>query len=298
MANTREKMVIDTLSENIFNARFEDINQETVDNTKKRILDVMGEMIGAVNASGNNAMVKMVEEWGGKKESTIIGYGVKGPIPNVAMVNCILCRSFDWEPLVVIIDDKRYPSHTSCTTVPTAITVGESRGISGKELITALVVGDDLAARLSGANEHPWNMSMENRMGFTTTSQKAGSGGALGSVTAFGATAIAGRIQGLTPNQMKNAFGIALDGSGGGGGGLWDGATTFKLFQGTSARNGIVAAQLARGGWFGGIDPLFGERGGFFGPRGCDHPEVLTRDLGKKIYVEVVFTPYSGGRAT
>ena len=66
-----------------------------------------------------------------------------------AMINCLFGRSFDWGPLVIIMEDGlRHASHNSETTVPTAITVGASRGIGGKELITALVAGDDLVARV------------------------------------------------------------------------------------------------------------------------------------------------------
>jgi 2-methylcitrate dehydratase PrpD len=290
-----EKMAVEMLSENILNTRFEDIDQETVENTKRRILDVIGDMIGGTAAAGNAELVKIVEGWGGKKEATIFGYGAKVTAHNAAMVNSILCRSFDWEPLVVIVDGKRYPSHSSCTTVPTALTLGESKGISGKDLIAALVVGDDLAARLTAAREHPWNVSLENRLG--GTEHKSSPSVSLGSVTTFGATAIAGRLLGLNPRQMKNAFGVAMDDGMGGGGGLWDGATSFKLSQGTTARNGIFAAMLARAGWVGMIDPLFG-RSGFYGGQDVDYPDILTRDLGKKYYVETVIKPYPGGRPT
>ena len=287
---------VEAICDNILNTRFEDIDRATVDNTKSRIMDVFGDMIGGAVGFGNQALVKMLQNWGGKKEASIIGYGVKVPAANAAMANSIFCRSFDWEPLVVIIDGKRYPSHTSCTTVPTAITMGEALGISGKELITALVVGDDLSARLSSANEHPWNVSMQNRLNFTT-SQPSRPGISLGMVTSFGATAIAGRLLGLDRKQLVNAFGVVLDATEGNGPGIWEGATTFKMNQGTTARNGVVAALLAKGGWYAGDDPLFG-RGGFFGARGCDHPDILTRELGKKFYVEVVFKPYPGGRPT
>lgn len=63
------------------------------------------------------------------------------------------------------------------------------------------------------------------------------------------------------------------------------------------ARSGIMAAQLARGGWCGATDPFFGERGGPFAKR-LDHPEILYGDLGKKFYVENMFKRYPGGGPT
>lgn len=295
MENAAKQPAVELLAKNILNTRFEDLVPELIENTKRRILDTIGCIIGGALAPDNLALIELIKEWGGKKESTILGYGVKAPSHFAAMANCILCRSFDWETLVVIVGNQRLPSHTSGTTVPTAISMGESKGISGKELITSLMVGDDLAARIFAGTEHAWNRN-ENRSG----SNAARSGfEPWGTVTAFGAAAIAGRILGLNLFQMKNALGIVINLISGAGSGLNDGATTFKLSQGDSARNGILAANLARGGWIGIDDPLLG-RSGYYATftSGCDHPEVLTEELGRKYHVEVIHKPYPGGRPT
>jgi 2-methylcitrate dehydratase PrpD len=295
MGNTEGERAVEALVDNVLKTRFEDIDQATIENTKNRILDVIGCAIGGARAHNNSALVNLVKKWGGKKEATILTYGVKAPVPDVAWANSILCRSFDWEPLVTVVDGKRYPGHISGTTVPTALTLGESKGISGRELITTLVAGDDVAERIYTSTEHPWNKSVENRKG----SIRGLAFDAWGTTPSFGAAAIAGRLLGLNSNQMRNAFGIVINMISGAGGGLSEGATTFKLSQGTSARSGIVAAELAKGGWTGIKDPLLG-RTGYYQTftQGCDYPEKLTRDLGKKYYVELVFKPYPGGRPT
>jgi 2-methylcitrate dehydratase PrpD len=117
-----------------------------------------------------------------------------------------------------------------------------------------------------------------------------------GTKTTFGAAAIAGRLLGLTEFQLRNAFGIAINMMAGAGGGLWEGANTFKLSQGTAARSGVNAAQLAQGGWIGISDPLSSYYASFTG--GITQPDMITRDLGKKYYVEQVFKPWPGGRPT
>lgn len=295
MEGVSARTAIEALAGNVLNTRFEDIDGETVENTKKRILDVIGCAIGGANAPNNSALIRLVKDWGGKKEAVILAHGIRVPACHAAMVNCIMCRSFDWEPLGAIIDGKSYPGHTSGTTVPTAITLGESRGVSGRELITALVAGDDVAERVYAATEHPWNRSLENRMG----TKRGPTFDSWGTMPSFGAAAIAGRLLGLNGLQMRNAFGIVINLISGAGGGLWEGATTFKLSQGSSARSGIFAAELAKGGWTGIKDPLLG-RGGYYDcyTPGCDYPEILTRDLGRKYHVELLFKPYPGGRPT
>jgi 2-methylcitrate dehydratase PrpD len=292
MENYNGQEAITALSHNVLNTCFEDLDPGVVDNTKRRILDMIGCIIGGSNAPGNAVLAEMVRNGGGKGDATLLAYGYKGPSDLVAMVNCIFGRSFDWGPLVIIMDNGEHnASHNSETTVPTAITVGATRGISGKELITTLVVGDDMVARVQiGAGIHiPGKMP-------AGAVRRGGGFDEWGTKTTFGAAAIAGRLLELTEFQMKNAFGIAINMMAGAGGGLMEGANTFKLSQGTAARSGINAAQLAKGGWIGISDPLTSYYSTFTG--GITQPDMITRDLGKKYYVEKVFKPWPGGRPT
>ena len=283
---------IEALSRNVLNTRFEDLDPAVVDNTKRRILDMIGCGIGGSNAPGNAVLAEMAANCGGKGGATLLGYGYKAPADIAAMVNCIFGRSFDWGPLVIIMDNgDRHASHNSETTVLTAVTVGDSEGISGKELITALAAGDDLVARvqIGSGGGHPGKMPPGNI-------RRGGGFDEWGTKTTFGAAAIAGRLLGLTEFQLRNAFGIAINMMAGAGGGLWEGANTFKLSQGTAARSGVNAAQLAKGGWIGISDPLSSYYASFTG--GLTQPDMITRDLGQKYYVEQVFKPWPGGRPT
>jgi 2-methylcitrate dehydratase PrpD len=165
----------------------------------------------------------------------------------------------------------------------TAFAVGEMSGCSGKELITALLVGDDTAIRVLGAS------------GF----RLAGGWCNTGTVNQFGATAVAGRLLGLDRLQVRNAFGIVLSQLAGSLQNVWDGTTAFKLPQGLSARNGIFSAQLAKAGWTAPEDALL-SRFGYYHlyTTGCANPDILTRDLGKVYYTESVFKPYPCCRGT
>ena len=284
------KAITRALADNVLSTRFEDLSAATVANAKDRILDIVGCAIGGARAPGNAGLIELVKHWGGKPEATVLGHGLKAPAHTVAMANSILCRSFDWGVLTLIIDGRRFPTHTSETTVMTALALGESRGVSGRELISALVVGDDLAARIWTASDRPQPGQGPGRgPGFEPW----------GTITTLAAAAIAGRLLGLDGPQLRNAFGIALNMIAGAGSGLWDGATMFKLSQGTSARSGVNAAQLARAGWTGLEDPLFGAHGSYYSSfAGCEHPERIIEGLGKVYHAEVVFKPYPGGRPT
>ena len=80
-------------------------------------------------------------------------HGIRVPLHNAALVNGVMARSYDFEPTGPLVDGKSTPAHLSGTTVPTAITVAEHKGVSGRDLLTALILGDDIASRIIAALE-------------------------------------------------------------------------------------------------------------------------------------------------
>lgn len=283
--------ILDALASTVLGTDFDDLPEVVVENTKSRTLDMIGCALGGSGLDDVRALAATLGAPTGGFGATGIGFGQAFPVHDAAMVNCIAGRSFDWGPLTLVFDDGRIPSHISETTVLTGVAVGEHRQITGQELITSIVVGDDLAARI-------WLAAGDRPM------PGEGSGPASGfeqwgTVTTFSAAAIAGRIFGLRESELKHALALSISMMSGAGHGLWDGATSFKLSQGAAARNGILAARLAQAGWTGIDDPLLGDRGYYsIFETGCDALEWLHEDLGSTFYVEECFKPYPGGRPT
>jgi len=289
------RAVLEALTANVLNTRFEDIDQTTVATEKYLIWDMIGCAIGGASLPDTVAVAKMIEDWGGKKEATILGHGIKGPAHDVAFVNCLMGRAFDRGVLV------SWGVHSTETTALSALALGESKGINGKELITALVVGDDLISRVTRASMGSLPRQGPG-LGLRGKDFDFGAGfDNWGTFTTMGTAAIAGRLLGLNSFQMKNAFGIAVNLISGATSGLWDGAATFKLSQGSSARSGIVAAKLAQVGWTGILDP-FGPKNSYFAVfsrEGVNSPEMLTEDLGKKYLAEITLLKmHPGGGPT
>jgi 2-methylcitrate dehydratase PrpD len=268
--------IIAEMIRNVLETPFEAFDQLTLDRAKDRIIDVIGCLIGGANASGCSMIVDLVREWGGRKESTILVHGGKVPAHNAALVNCVMTRSYDFEPTGAYVEGKSTPAHLSGTTGPTAITVAEQKIAGGKELLSALILGDDLASRITAASQ----LNIDS--GFDCT----------GTVNAFGATAIAGRLWGLNEHQMLNAFGIVLNQLAGSFQNIFDGALSFKLPQGLAARAAIFSVALAEKGFTGVRDPLLSKYGYFSLYCKTYQLEVLTRDLGKKFYADYTCKPY------
>lgn len=267
---------IEELASNVLDTNFASFDQKTVESAKDLIIDTVGCLVTGANATGNRELVDLVKDWGGKKEATILVHRGKVPAHNAAMVNSIMARSLDYEATDIPMGEQLVPSHIAGTTIPTALTMAEKMRAGGKELITASIIGSDIAARMIVASDY----SIDSHWDCTGTANK------------FGATAIAGRFLGLNKKQMLNAFGIVLNQLAGTFQSVYDGVHCFKLHQGLSARDGIISAELARKGWTGVRDPLLSEHGYF--PVYCQtyHPELLTKELGTKFYADGTFKPY------
>ena len=264
-------ILIEQLVDHIIDTKYDSFNSEVIEAAKKRLIDVAGCAIGGANASGNNALLEIIRRWKGNKEATILVHGDKVPLPFAAMVNCMMVRSFDYEVIGPSPEGEnagRMVGHVSSTTEGTALSVAEYKGLTGKDIISAIILGADLAARISVAQDFEFDSSFE----------------VCGTVNAFGATAVAGKMYGLSKEQMINAFGILVNQMGGSFQTIWDGVHSFKLIGAQAAMNGIFSVELAGKGFTGLKDPLLSPQGYF--PQYCKkyHPEYAVRDLGKVFY--------------
>ncbi len=271
---------IEELVSNILETRFENIPKDIVERAKDEVIDTIGCAIGGANAFGSPMIVDLVREWAGRGESTILAYGIKGPSHNVALANAIMARSFDFGAVDCYVEGEVQPAHMGETLVPTAVAIAEQKALSGKELLTALIVGEDLVSRILAA---------------ATTGKRLGGYEA---VNTFGATAVAGKLLGLDNQQLLDAFGIAYFQMVITNQGLVERSSCFKLNNGLTAQNGIFSAKLASKGFVGLKDPFLG-RNGYFALCCPDYnAEILTRDLGKKFWTQITFKPWPQLRFT
>lgn len=264
--------LIDRIVDHVLDTPFEALSDSDVLAAKKRLIDTMGCAVSGVAVEGNDAVFDLFHSWQGKPEAGIPGRGERMPLPHAAMITSLQARSFDFEvtgPEPEGVNEGKMVGHVSSTTEPVALAVGEYTGASGRDLLTAIVLGGDVAARVS----------VSNRFDFDTNFEVCGTS------NAFGATAIAGRLLGLDHAQLRNAFGIVLNLLAGSFQGIWDGVHAFKLPGATAAYNGILACQLSARG-FGGVRDALESRQGYFNLYTREPaPQNMVEDLGKVFYV-------------
>ena len=277
MNTPAEPTAIERIAANVLDTRFENFDASLLETTKYRIIDTIGCLIGGATDSGNPELLGLLRDTSGKREATILIHGGRVPLANAALMNCIMARSFDFGPVSPLVDGVSCPGHISETTIPAAFTLAEAVNASGKEFITALLVGDDTASRILAGSGFGFSLGWDG----------------VGTVNTFGVTATAGRLFGLDKMQLRHAFGIALNQIGTTFQSFWDGATAFKLPQGLAARGGISSAQLAKTGWTGPEDALMSKFGYYkMFTEGCLKPQALTMDLGQSYFYDGTIKPY------
>ena len=212
------------LANYVSDSRYEDLPKEVVDTTKNVILTILGTTIAGATEEGCEAIVNQVKEWGGKEEATILIYGGKVPAYNAVLANSTMARALD------ICDGMVPGMHLGSSSVPTALAMAELvGGCSGKELLAAIALGSEVAARINVISDYD---------GFDPT----------GVCTIFATAAIAGKILHLNSTQMLNALALAFNKSGGSFQSNIDGALAVRLIQAFVSQGGIICAQLAKRG--------------------------------------------------
>lgn len=208
---------------------YDDLPGLVVEAAKLHAIDTIGVGIaGAVlpgEAETARTTVSLFARMNGTEEASVVGLPHRMPAAHAAFANASLDHSIDFDD---IDTDSRV--HASTIVVPTAFAIAERTGADGRELITALVAGNEVATRIGmGGPEH------FQAHGFHAT------------LTAgvFGAVAAAARLLHLSGEATTHAFGIAGDTAGGLNAWIEKGTPNKHLHAGWAAHNGILSADLA-----------------------------------------------------
>jgi len=227
-AQTEEDIVTRMMAELTVNTELSGISAYAYEKAKMSLMDIVGTSMAGFESSGITEIKNQILDWGGKQEATVWFTGKKVPSPMAGFVNSTIAHAMD-------LDDWHQASqtHISSVTVPTALTVGEMMGSTGKEVLDAMVIGVEVVGRIG----RPFN-KYKKHGNFLPTSVIGG----------FGATAIACRLMGLSVDQTVNAFGIYYSQASGNRQALFDRTLTKRIQPGWAVKAGILAAVFAKQG--------------------------------------------------
>lgn len=203
---------------------------EVRDRAKLLVLDAIGIAIASTRFEFAHRTYKALSAFGGTG-AHVIGMPGELNVRDAVMLNSTLVHGLDY-------DDTYLPGsiHLTASVVPTALGIAERCGVSGDELLTACILGLEMGARLGAAGNGGFL-----RAGFHATSV----------VGTFACTLAAGRLLGLTADQLSLAQGIALSMASGNMQPMQDGSWTKRLHPGIAASSAITASFLAREGFIG-----------------------------------------------
>lgn len=222
---------------------YEAIPQPVRREVKRFLLDSVGCGLAAVDLPDMRAAHRYIERLGGTAEATVIGSGTRTNLPNAALMNALLIRAMDYNDIYWRND----PSHPS-DILPAALAPAELRGASGKDLIVGMVIAYEIELRLCnaaqpGVREVGWHHA---------------------SLTQFASPFVAGRLLGLSEDQLVAAAGISGSSHFTLGGVVAGHLTNMKNTADPMATEaGVRAALLASTGYTGPIELFEGKEGVF-----------------------------------
>lgn len=182
-----EKSISRIISEFAVNLKYEDIPEEVIEHVKMFLYDSIGCAYGGYRTKDVNIIRDIYTDMGGKTEATTIGFGDKMPAVNAALVNSLMIRALDFND-IYWKDDPSHPSDI----IPAALAAGETVNASMKDVIAAIVLAYEFEQRLCefakpGIRERKWHHA---------------------TLTQFVSPIVAGKLLGLTIDEMVNAIGI------------------------------------------------------------------------------------------
>ncbi|MBR9976137.1 MAG: MmgE/PrpD family protein [Bacteroidetes bacterium] len=182
-----DKSISRQIAEFAVGLRYEDLPDNVIYEVKRYLYDSIGCAYGATHTRDVSIMRDIYREMGGREEATLIGFGDKMPAVNATLVNSLMVRALDFNDIYW----KEDPSHPS-DIIPAALAMGERMNSSMQDVITAIVLAYEFEQRLCefavpGVRERKWHHA---------------------TLTQFVSPIVAGKLLGLTVDQMVHAIGI------------------------------------------------------------------------------------------
>jgi 2-methylcitrate dehydratase PrpD len=213
------------LAKFVINLNYESIPRKALDTAKLAVRDCLGVALAGSREEDAKILAEVVRQENAREETSVIGQGFSTSALNAALANGTAAHALDFDHSFTIMGQPTAPI------IPAIFALGESLAASGRQIIEAYVAGFEVTGKLV----HSLRDSPHDGWHAPST---------LGS---FGATAGCGKLLGLDVMQMEMALGITASMASGIVANF--GTMTKPLHVGLGARNGVLAAKLAAGGY-------------------------------------------------
>ena len=245
---------------------YQDVPFVAIKEAKRFLLDSIGCAFSALNNKDTKAAYDYIQDLGGKKQATVIGWGEKANLPQATLMNSLLIRALDYNDIYWEQD----PSHPS-DIIPAVLSTGEFMKKNGKEVLVGIIIAYELEMRLClaafpGVREIGWHHA---------------------TLTQLVSPVAAGRMLGLNEEEIVAAIGISGSSHFTLGGVVAGHLTNMKnAADPLAVEAGVRAALLASKGFTGPVEVFEGKEGLF---EVLDKvkwdKDILTKGLGENFLI-------------
>jgi 2-methylcitrate dehydratase len=257
----------ETLARYAVGLRYEDLPQDVIRIAKRSILDTFGCAFGGYSAGPSQIAIKLAMDVRSTHAATVLFTGTRTSPDLAIFANGVMIRYLDFnDSFVSYTHGAGHPSDT----IAALLAASELGGRSGRDLVAATVVAYEMFSKVADVFDYLGNGIDHSTM------------------TGIGAVVGAGRLMGLTVEQMVHAIGITVGGNTATRQGRSDALSNWKAYAAADAcRKAMFSVQLARAGMTGPAD-VFEGRYGFFKVMG--RKPVEPPQLGEPFGIRRAFT--------
>jgi 2-methylcitrate dehydratase PrpD len=225
------------LAKFVTDLHYEKIPQKAVDTAKIAVRDCLGVALAGSREEDARIAAEIARQENAREETSVIGQGFRTSALNAALANGTAAHALDFDHSFTIMGQPTAP------VIPATFALAEALRASGCQVIEAYVAGFEVTAKLV----HSLRDSAHDGWHAPST---------LGS---FGAAAACSKLLGLDAAKTQMALGITASMASGIVANF--GTMTKPLHVGLGARNGILAAKLAAGGYTANAKAIEGDFG-------------------------------------
>jgi 2-methylcitrate dehydratase PrpD len=249
----------------IFDTDYQGIPHDAAEKAKRTALDCIGAALAGVSEPVSQTVTGYIKKLGGTAQASVFGAGVKVSVADAALANGCIAHALDYDDCGVKI------GHPSVLVLPAVLSLGEHLGASGKDILTAYIVGLEVEGKLA---LHADFKLMQARLNHQTW---------YGSI---GAAAACAKLLKLDVEKTRMALGIAANFACGLSAN--HGSMTGAMAAGNACRNGVTAALMAQAGIIANPNIIETQNGFYDTLVGVGHydAERMADGLGKPLYLE------------
>jgi 2-methylcitrate dehydratase PrpD len=252
---------LDKLVSYVCRTNFNDLPQSVVLRAKEVLADTLSVIAAGAQEGEVKALTTRLVEADGRRVSSLVGSGMRTEPGKAALINGTAGTFLELDE-----GNQFGRGHPGIHVVPAALAIAEEGRLSGRDLLTALVLGYEIGTRIGIACKIRMSMHPHGTWG------------------TVGAAVAVGKLMGYSEAAMKeminvsSSLGLATSRKT-----MLEGGTVRNVYSGVSNFMGVLAHQLVQSGFTGEADGLRTVYGSVVSD--TFNPEVMTDELGKRFEI-------------